>query len=177
MPRADRLGRELLGAVVLLVGFISGAFVRERAAPVGREVHGHEVRDTRPGAVVGVAIGLMAGLAIAVVLSAWLLGRVSGVPLTMAPPEGGVANVPRRIPTEVRSERMREIADLRAREAELLGSYGWVDRTAGIVRIPIDRAMALVAVEGLPARPGPNPFRHPVASGPASGRFVADGQP
>jgi hypothetical protein len=31
-----------------------------------------------------------------------------------------------------------------------LNSYGWIDRAAGIVRIPIDRAMELIAQRGLP---------------------------
>ena len=31
-----------------------------------------------------------------------------------------------------------------------LNSYGWVDRTSGIARIPIDRAMQLVLERGLP---------------------------
>jgi len=31
-----------------------------------------------------------------------------------------------------------------------LNSYGWVDKEAGVVRIPIDQAMALVAEKGLP---------------------------
>jgi hypothetical protein len=37
---------------------------------------------------------------------------------------------------------------------ERLGSYGWVDRQAGVVHLPIDRAMQLV-VEG--QRPAPTP--------------------
>ncbi len=32
-------------------------------------------------------------------------------------------------------------------------SYGWVDQPAGVVRIPIDRAMELLAQRGLPTRP------------------------
>lgn len=32
-----------------------------------------------------------------------------------------------------------------------LESYGWIDRPAGIVRIPIDRAMQLLVERGLPA--------------------------
>ena len=31
-----------------------------------------------------------------------------------------------------------------------LNSYGWVDRTRGVVRLPIDRAMDLVVARGLP---------------------------
>ena len=40
---------------------------------------------------------------------------------------------------------------MRAREKELLGSYAWVDRGAGVARIPIDRAMELLVERGLPA--------------------------
>ncbi len=33
-----------------------------------------------------------------------------------------------------------------------LNSYGWIDRSNGIVRIPIDRAMVLILQRGLPTR-------------------------
>ena len=36
---------------------------------------------------------------------------------------------------------------LRAQEAAALGTYGWVDKEKGVVRVPIDRAMELVAQE------------------------------
>lgn len=40
-----------------------------------------------------------------------------------------------------------------------LHSYGWVDQKAGVVRIPIDRAMTLLLQRGLPARKAqPPPF-------------------
>jgi hypothetical protein len=42
----------------------------------------------------------------------------------------------------------RDLATLRAREDTLLGTYGWVDRDAGTVRIPVERAMALLAEDG-----------------------------
>ena len=46
-------------------------------------------------------------------------------------------------------------ADLRAMrrsDEKAMNSYGWVDRKAGIVRIPIERAMEIVARKGLPGR-------------------------
>lgn len=46
----------------------------------------------------------------------------------------------------------QDLADLRAREEERLGSYGWVDKNAGVVRIPIADAMRLTLERGLPAR-------------------------
>jgi hypothetical protein len=36
--------------------------------------------------------------------------------------------------------------------AELLEGYQWVDEQAGVVRIPIERAMELLAERGLPSR-------------------------
>lgn len=39
---------------------------------------------------------------------------------------------------------------LRATEETTLNSYGWVDRGAGTVRIPIDRAIDLLVQRGLP---------------------------
>ena len=48
-----------------------------------------------------------------------------------------------------RNERI-EINDFRLQEEQTLNSYGWVDEKAGVVRIPIERAMQLVAQRGLP---------------------------
>ena len=48
-----------------------------------------------------------------------------------------------------------ELKTFRARENAELNSYGWVDRDAGIVRIPIDRAMDILMERGLPTRGGP----------------------
>ncbi len=47
----------------------------------------------------------------------------------------------------------REIRAFRVQEEQRLHSYGWVDQPAGVVRIPIDRAMDLLAQRGLPTRP------------------------
>jgi hypothetical protein len=41
---------------------------------------------------------------------------------------------------------------IRLKEEETLATYDWIDQTAGTVRIPIDRAMDLVAQHGLPVR-------------------------
>ena len=46
-----------------------------------------------------------------------------------------------------------DVAQLHQREDLLLDHYSWVDRGAGKVRIPIDRAMELIAQRGLPVAP------------------------
>jgi hypothetical protein len=51
-----------------------------------------------------------------------------------------------------RNERI-EINDFRLLEEQTLNSYSWVDEKPGLVRIPIERAMQLVAQRGLPTTP------------------------
>jgi hypothetical protein len=47
----------------------------------------------------------------------------------------------------------QEIADLHAREDLLLNNYSWANQSQGKVRIPIERAMELIAQRGLPVAP------------------------
>ena len=47
----------------------------------------------------------------------------------------------------------QDIADMHAREDLLLNNYTWIDETKGTVRIPIERAMELIAQRGLPVAP------------------------
>ena len=65
-------------------------------------------------------------------------------------------------------ERM-ELQDLRAPKDEQLATYGWVDENRGVVHIPIERAMELIARRGLPTRPqagaaGAKPEQNSVAN-------------
>lgn len=45
-----------------------------------------------------------------------------------------------------------EMREYRAGTAAHAGSYGWIDRDAGVVRIPLERALEIVAQRGLPHR-------------------------
>lgn len=60
----------------------------------------------------------------------------------------------------------------REQEEARLNSYGWIDQEAGVARLPIERAMALIAEDGLPVgriepetptpEPSPSPTNTPV---------------
>jgi hypothetical protein len=43
-----------------------------------------------------------------------------------------------------------DLKEVREQEDQLLHSYGWVDKSQGVVRISIDRAMDSLATRGLP---------------------------
>jgi len=46
-----------------------------------------------------------------------------------------------------------ELRSYSEEEEKKLATYDWVDKSKGIVRIPIDRAMELIVQRGLPVRP------------------------
>jgi hypothetical protein len=50
----------------------------------------------------------------------------------------------------------QDMKAMRAAEDSILNNYAWVDREKGIVRIPINRAIDIVAQRGLPTRPQGN---------------------
>jgi len=59
-----------------------------------------------------------------------------------------------RLPPEPRLQTnpRADLADLRAQEEKVLETYGWVDKNASVVRIPIEEAMKLTVKRGLPTR-------------------------
>ena len=43
--------------------------------------------------------------------------------------------------------RKEHLAELKGSQSEMAGSYGWIDRENGVVRLPLDRAMEITAEE------------------------------
>ena len=81
-----------------------------------------------------------------------------------------------RTPPEPRLEAMPLVPrqKLRAEEDAVLTSYAWVDKPGGFVRIPVDRAMELLVMRGLPPSkpmaaqvPMPMPGAAPAPAAPA----------
>jgi hypothetical protein len=74
-----------------------------------------------------------------------------------------------------------DLEQFRAGEVAHLHSYGWVNQSAGIAHVPIQRAKEMLLKKGLPVRAGENdPFEgtHVAAEGESSGgRIIPAGQP
>jgi len=81
----------------------------------------------------------------------YLLHREGGVPASRIE---SPAQDARQLPPEPRLEETpnTDLQEMRAAEDRVLSSCGWLDQQDGIVRLPIDRAMDLIAQRGLPAR-------------------------
>lgn len=120
----------------------------ERAALSHGTGHGHGVRseDDRIPSFPIIAVGV--GALVVFFLASWatlsyLRVREGDRPLLPIPQELGQSKIG-LVEQELFETSTRGRRDLEARRGRL-GSYGWVDRKNGVVRIPIDRAMELSA--------------------------------
>ena len=50
----------------------------------------------------------------------------------------------------IQADPAAELTKMKAEDLGLLSEYGWVDRKAGIARIPVERAIDILAKSGLP---------------------------
>jgi hypothetical protein len=123
---------------------------------VNPDVH-HETSDVNIRAVLGFGAALVVVAAVVHLLIYVLFGYFNSRENAKVPAEYPLAATQgHREPPEPRlqTDPRQDLADLRAKEDEVLGSYGWVDKNAGIVRMPIDAAVKLTLERGLPARTG-----------------------
>jgi len=112
-------------------------------------------RDLNVRAVSKFGLGITAGVVVAVFLMWFLFDRFAARETRLSPqPERMVSSNPRKEPPEPRLQPkpVMDLKEFRAGEEKVLTSYGWVDPEKGVVRIPVARAMELVAKEGLPSR-------------------------
>jgi hypothetical protein len=115
----------------------------------------HEHSDVNIRAIFGFGAALLVVAAVVHLLIYVLFGYFNSREGRQAPAAYPLAaSESHREPPEPRlqTDPRQDLADLRSREDEQLSSYGWVDKNAGVVRIPIDAAMKLTLERGLPAR-------------------------
>ncbi len=114
---------------------------------------GYETSDAalRPLVMLGVALVLLCllGVGVAELVVPGLERRATRA--DEAAERWSWAAVPPHGPLLQRNPRA-DLVEYRDAHEQLLTTYGWVDRDAGIVRVPIERAMELVLERGLGSR-------------------------
>ena len=129
---------------------------------------GHEPETTN---VVGVAVAAVLLLVVVGGVLAAVAGLYGSLASEGRTADGGTTFVDafQPLPPEPRLQHdpAVDLQQLHARSMVMLHTYGWADRSRGAVRLPIERAMDLVARRGLPTRPrpGPDTVRVPSESG------------
>lgn len=98
-------------------------------------------------------IGLLVIVAIAVV-AMWFFGLgikdnlIAKDPPPPVLPEARMEHQPPAPNLQV--DPRQQLLDLRADEERILTTYGWVDKSRGMTRVPIERAMDMLVEQGLP---------------------------
>lgn len=114
---------------------------------------GHETRDARIAPIVLTGAGLALTVAIVGLVVYGIFRYLGTHPATsvrsnpMSAEESQIPPAPR-----IEEHPAIEIQQLHTQENNILSTYGWTDKKAGVVRIPIDRAMELQLERGFPAR-------------------------
>jgi hypothetical protein len=144
----------------------------EPERPVNEEV-GFEKTDVDATALLKFGFGLVLATAI-VVLLLWRLyfvflaqegARQPPPPVMKA--DGDAMRVPM---PHLQDRPAPDLAAFRAREDDVLQSYGWVDKDASVVHIPIEEAMRILAERGLPATAAAPPAPNGKAAVPGGGK-------
>jgi len=119
--------------------------------PEGRGL-GYEPANFSAGHLFAFAAGVVALVVVGVLVSAavfhFFLRHQS-----LGPPANPFEDV-RQLPPQPRLQvdAPLDLQRYRAAQEKVLNGYGWVDSSAGVVRIPIDRAMELLLQKGYPIR-------------------------
>ncbi len=98
------------------------------------------------------AVGLVAMVLVGVFISAQTF-RIFEKLTPMGPAASPFQDV-RELPPALRlqTDAPQDLSDYRDAQKNILSGYGWVDQPAGIVRIPVSRAMELLLQKGYPVR-------------------------
>lgn len=116
---------------------------------------GHETTDVNAWAIGKFAIALVlvcvASLGLLLMLFHYFITREGPEPQKVYS-SLDQANVKRPGGPVLEETPVLDLARERAAEDQVLNSYGWEDKQKGIVRIPIDKAIDILAQKGLPSR-------------------------
>jgi hypothetical protein len=126
----------------------------EHHDPHAEHAHGaHEKTDANAGAIIKFTIGLIVFLVLTDVGLRWCSKVLEKDDTVVQEPLTGDPNAPIAPPPRLQRASAIEINQLNADETERLTTYGWVDRDAKIVRMPIEEAKKIIAKDGLPKWP------------------------
>ncbi|HTS68622.1 MAG TPA: hypothetical protein VMO17_06530 [Terriglobia bacterium] len=127
----------------------------ESADKPGKTSRGYEGSEVNVGRLFAFAAGVV-GLVVVGVLGSAAVFHFFVRHQPLGPPASPFENV-RTLPPEPRLQTTAplDLKHYRADEEKILGTYGWVDSQAGVVRIPVDRAIDLLLQKGYPVRNSP----------------------
>ena len=144
--------------------------------PVATPPLNHELSDADPNPILKFLAFLVVGSTVIALLLVpfynYLERREAAEKTTRYPLSLTGVERPAPPPPRLQTYPFQDIKELRQHDKPLVGAYEWIDQNAGTVRIPVDRAMDLLAERGLPYRKGGQPS---AAAAPGAGSSGAGG--
>jgi hypothetical protein len=128
---------------------------RPEGRPLAEGTAGHEANTLRVRGLVIFAVAL-AGMTTLVLLGLALLMPIFSSEEQqlekLAPPRfaGDTGEFPA---PKIQSDTASELTKMKKEDLTRLAEFGWIDRAQGIAHIPVDRAIDILAKNGLPATP------------------------
>lgn len=116
---------------------------------------GHETSDASPFYVGLFALGLVLLIALVLAFLGSIYTRFGAAAARKDPAQSPLAGDQTPPEPRLETEPAADLARLRDDEDRRLSHYGWIDRPLGVVRVPIDRAIEILAERGLPEPTGP----------------------
>jgi hypothetical protein len=133
--------------------------------PVGTPPLNHELSDADPSPILKFLAFLVAGSIVVALLVVpfynYLERREAAEKTARYPMSLTGEQRPVPPPPRLQTYPFQDIKELRQHDQPLLGRYEWIDQKGGTVRIPVERAMDLLAERGLPYRTGGQPSTAP----------------
>jgi hypothetical protein len=129
-------------------------------------------RDLNVRRVVWAGVYLVVGTVAVFVLTWWMFLGLARLETRKdpAPPPLAEERQPQPLPPEPRLQASpdEDMVTLREREDRVLHEPAWIDRQAGLVRLPIDLAIDVIARRGIPAigEGAPSPSQPPAPAAP-----------
>lgn len=120
------------------------------------EEFGHEEDTVNVTAVVRVGMILTAIVVLGMVIVGGIMSAMGTAQRDAEVPQPDISLPVESTAPELNPHQSATLKQQLAREKAWLDSYGWIDRQAGIVHIPIERSMDLIARNGLPSWPAPS---------------------
>ncbi len=115
---------------------------------------GYETSDVDPKPIIRFGVALAAMLAVTIAAMAWMFDYLAAREDQLDTSGSPLADTRERpAAPQLQVSPSSDLTQMRAREAALLNSHGWVDRQEGLVHIPIERAMEILAGRGLGSQP------------------------
>ncbi len=110
----------------------------------------HEERDVNARAVTAAGLGIF-GFTVAAVFAMWFLFNFLARRETPGEPARAAWSETSQLPPAPRLQASpaADYKNIRAAEDKLMNSYAWIDPDKGIVRIPVNRALEILAQRGI----------------------------